>query len=176
MKATLLAIRYAKAVLANLSPDGYDSFLNDIHRLQEILAIHTDIISSLDSFLYPPRKRIALAKELTTDLKHSSIWKNLFIILVNKHKFSIITVILYSLEELVLDKNNTVKVNLTLAFEQSDNIVNEIKQYVKSILKKNVIFKVTVNPVIIGGFVAETDHIRIDGSIKNNLVKFAQLS
>jgi len=42
-------------------------------------------------------------------------------------------------------------------------------------LNKDIVLNLVINPEILGGFIAETDSLRIDGSIKNNLIKFVNM-
>ena len=54
-------------------------------------------------------------------------------------------------------------------------MLNSISEKLKDILGKDVILDVKINPEILGGFVATTNSLLIDGSIKNNLVKLLKV-
>ena len=148
-----------------------DSLLEDINSLNAIFSQDPSLIKSFDSFLYPLKKRIDLALNVADKLNNKNIWENLFQILIEKHRFTIILDILIDLEERILDSRNQIKVSLKIAHEQTDNILNDIVAVIKDILKKDVVLDIEIDPEIIGGFIAQTNSILIDGSIKNNLVK-----
>lgn len=152
-----------------------DSLLEDINSLNAIFSQDPSLIKSFDSFLYPLKKRIDLALNVADKLNNENIWKNLFQILIKKHRFTIIPDILIDLEERILDSRNQIKVTLKIAHEQTDNILNDIVEVIKDILKKDVVLDIEIDPEIIGGFVAKTNSILIDGSIKNNLVKLIRI-
>ena len=64
-----------------------------------------------------------------------------------------------------------IKVLLKIARQQSDEMIAKISVKISDILQKKIVLTVQIQPEIIGGFVAETESISIDGSIKNNLIK-----
>ena len=175
MRNKLIAQRYSKAVILNMEDRMLDSLLEDINSLNAIFSQDPSLIKSFDSFLYPLKKRIDLALNVADKLNNENIWKNLFQILIKKHRFTIIPDILIDLEERILDSRNQIKVTLKIAHEQTDNILNDIVEVIKDILKKDVVLDIEIDPEIIGGFVAKTNSILIDGSIKNNLVKLIRI-
>ena len=175
MRNKLIAQRYAKAVILNMENGMLESLFEDINFLKAIFSQDPSLTKSFDSFLYPLKKRIDLALEVADKLNNKNIWENLFRILIKKHRFTIIPDILIELEEKILDSKNQIKVSLKIAREQTDNILNDIAKVIKDILKKDVILDVEIEPSIIGGFIAQTNSLLIDGSIKNNLVKLIRI-
>ena len=175
MRNKLIAQRYAKAIILNMEDGALDALLEDINSLNTIFSQDPSLIKSFDSFLYPLKKRIDLALNVADKLNNKNIWENLFRILIKKHRFTIIPDILIDLEERILDSRNQIKVSLKIAHEQTDNILNDIAERIKNILKKNVVLDIEIDPEIIGGFVAQTNSVLIDGSIKNNLVRLIRI-
>lgn len=175
MRNKLIAQRYAKAIILNMEDGALDALLEDINSLNTIFSQDPSLIKSFDSFLYPLKKRIDLALNVADKLNNKNIWENLFRILIKKHRFIIIPDILIDLEERILDSRNQIKVSLKIAHEQTDNILNDIAERIKNILKKNVVLDIEIDPEIIGGFVAQTNSVLIDGSIKNNLVRLIRI-
>lgn len=175
MRNKLIAQRYSKAVILNTEDGMLDSLYEDINSLKIIFSQDTSLIKSFDSFLYPLKKRLDLALNVADKLNNKNIWENLFRILIKKHRFTIIPDILIDLEERILDSRDQIKVSLKIAHEQNDNILNDIVEVVKDILKKDVVLDIEIDPEIIGGFIAQTNSILIDGSIKNNLVRLIRI-
>ncbi len=176
MRNKLIAQRYTKAIILNVEDEALDSLLEDINSLKAIFSQDPSLIKSFDSFLYPLKKRIDLALNVADKLNNKNIWENLFQILIKKHRFTIILDILIDLEERILDSRNQIKVSLKIAHEQTDNILNDIVKVIKDILKKDVVLDIEIDPEIIGGFIAQTNSILIDGSIKNNLVRLVKIN
>ena len=175
MKNKLVAQRYANAVIMNVNEDLYASLLDDVTILNQIFASSPESIKIIDSFLLSIPKRIELTKDITAKLKNANIWKNLFEILIKKHRFSIILDILKEIEIFILHSRNQIKVVLKIAHSISNETLEKIKSKIVKILKKDIVLNIKIAPEIIGGFVAEAESIHIDGSIKNNLIKFINI-
>ena len=175
MKNKLVAQRYANAVIMNVNEDLYASLLDDVTILNQIFASSPESIKIIDSFLLSIPKRIELTKDITAKLKIANIWKNLFEILIKKHRFSIILDILKEIEIFILHSRNQIKVVLKIAHSISNETLEKIKSKIVKILKKDIVLNIQITPEIIGGFVAEAESIHIDGSIKNNLIKFINI-
>ena len=175
MKNKLVAQRYANAVIMNVNEDLYASLLDDVTILNQIFASSPESIKIIDSFLLSIPKRIELTKDITAKLKNANIWKNLFEILIKKHRFSIILDILKEIEIFILHSRNQIKVVLKIAHSISNETLEKIKSKIVKILKKDIVLNIQITPEIIGGFVAEAESIHIDGSIQNNLIKFINI-
>jgi F-type H+-transporting ATPase subunit delta len=176
VKNTLLAQRYAKAILLNVNKKDYNLLRDDVKSLRSSLTENKDFIVALNSFLYPLKERLKLAEQISTKLNQSEIWRNLCEILIKKHRFNIIIEILTELENMILEENNKVKINLTLAFKHDDEIIQKIIKQIEKILECQVEETLFIDPSLIGGFVAETETVRIDGSVHNNLAKLVYMS
>ena len=175
MKNKLIAQRYANAVIMNINEDLYASIMDDLTILIQIFTSSPESIKIIDSFLLSIPKRIELTKDITAKLRNTNIWKNLFEILIKKHRFSIILDILVEIEIFILHSRNQIKVVLKIAHSISNETLEKIKSKIVKILKKDIVLNIKIAPEIIGGFVAEAESIHIDGSIKNNLIKFMNI-
>ena len=174
MKNKLIAKRYAKAVMENISEDS-TSFLNDIILLKKFFSDNPEAVQTADSLLYSINKRIEIIKEIARISHNQKIWNNLFQLLVQKHKFIIIREILTELESTILENKNQEKVHLKIAHKHPDEILKKLEAIISNIIKKELILEITIDPEIIGGFVASTEALVIDGSIRNNLIKFKNI-
>lgn len=175
MRNKLIAVRYAKAVLDNIENSKYAEFKKDIELLKQLFTDKPRYISIIDSLLYPTQKRIESARLLSDKLLFSKIWQNLFFILIKKHRFSIILDILQELNEMILAFSDKVEVSIKIAHKHSQAVIEQISSIIQEILKKEVELKIATDPEIIGGFIASTNTVLIDGSIKNNLAKLANV-
>ncbi|MBT3168323.1 MAG: hypothetical protein HN952_08005 [Candidatus Cloacimonetes bacterium] len=171
MKNKLVAERYSKAIIGCVEPKDYNGILCDINVLQQLFNQSSNLAKSADSLLFSRKNRIELVKQIPPNLLFQDIWSNLFEILVKKNRFRIISKILDDLEVKILNENGKIKVLLKIARQQSDEMMAKISVKISDILQKKIVLTVQIQPEIIGGFVAETESISIDGSIKNNLIK-----
>ena len=175
MKNILVAQRYSHAIFSSLDDKEINSILTDIEIMSNSISTEPKLVNAVNSLLFPLNKRMEIALDMTQKLKNTELWKNLFSILIKKHRFNIVSDILQDLENKILDKKNQVKIELTIAHDLSEDVLDSISGTLKDILGKDVILNVIINPEILGGFVATTDSLLIDGSIKNNLVKLLEV-
>ena len=175
MKNILVAQRYSRAIISGLDDKEIDSILADVEMMSSSIKEEPKLVDAVNSYLFPTNKRLGIALGMAKKLKNAELWENLFGILIKKHRFNIVTDILQDLENKILDKKNQVKVGLTIAHDLSEDVLDSISVTLKDILEKEVILDVIIDPEILGGFVATTDSLLIDGSIKNNLVKLLKV-
>lgn len=171
MKNILVAQRYSQAIISGLDDKEINSILADVKMMSNSIKTEPKLVDAVNSYLFPTNKRLEIALSMTQKLRNTELWKNLFSILIKKHRFNIVTDILQDLENKILDKKNQVKVSLTIAHDLPKDVLNSISEKLKDILEKDVILNTKIDSEILGGFVATTDSLLIDGSIKNNLVK-----
>jgi len=175
VKNILVAQRYSHAIISGLDDKDINSILADVEIMSSSIKAEPELVNAVNSYLFPVKKRLEIALDMTQNLENTKLWKNLFGILLKKHRFNIITDVLLDLENEILEKKNLIKVGLTIAHELPKNVLDSISAKLKDILEKDVILEITINPEILGGFVAITDSLLIDGSIKNNLVKLLKV-
>jgi F-type H+-transporting ATPase subunit delta len=135
-----------------------------------------DSINTMDSLLYPIKSRINIAVDISNNLKNKEIWQNLFVLLIKKHRFSLISAILFDFESTILSSRNQIKVRLKIAHQHSPETIEKIKVKLEKLFKYKIIFNKIIDPSIIGGFVAETGSMQIDGSIKHNLIRLKKIA
>jgi len=176
VKGILIAKRYSRALIRLTEVDSFSFFLNDIESLNKIFYNSPQLIKIMDSFLYPLKVRMDIAQKISNDLEKKEIWSNLFNLLIKKHRFSFILEILADFESIILSSRDQIKVRLKIAHKHEPVTIEKIKLRLENLLKHKIIFKTTIDPSIIGGFVAETDSILIDGSIKNNLIRLSKIA
>lgn len=172
MKHAIIGHRYAQALLATVSQDDYPSLFGDVEYLSAALTEHPRLNSILSSRILHPEQRTQLLNALLEKTTHREIWDNLFAILAKKAKIEIFPAILNDLEAKVLKAQGKQKFRLTLAHKQSDAVMQKIRAVVENTVHSEVLFDIDINPEVLGGFIAESDSLRIDGSIQNNLIKF----
>jgi F-type H+-transporting ATPase subunit delta len=117
-----------------------------------------------------------LAHTILEQVQNKEVWQNLFSLLIHKHRFYFIITLLDELEEAIYQEKNAKKVNLILAKKQKNEVVENIRKTIESIIGKKVLFVETIDPTIIGGFIARTESFIIDGSIHRNLIKLTQIA
>lgn len=170
MRNKLVALRYVKAILANISSDQENSVLADIVTLNKLFS--NDIVAKIDSKLLNIRQKKEFTSLAAEHLENRNLWSRLFDLLLEKDRFNIINEILTEMDKTILANNNIERVVLKLASQQSPEIINSIKVKIEKILKKEVVLEIKIDSEIIGGFEATSESKVIDASIRNSLKKF----
>ncbi len=175
MKTKLIAQRYSRAVMKSVSEESYDSLLNDVTVLKQLIASENEFFEMVESRVLSLPKRKELIGILVEQLILKETWTPLFELLLNKQRIAALADIVQDIENVVYESRNMIKVVLKLAHQHETETMDRIKAMVSDILKKDVVWELEIDPKIIGGFVAEAESIHIDGSIRNNLIKFKHL-
>ena len=175
MRQRLIAQRYAKAIVENFETAQLKSLLTDIEILKAVLKEYPEVEQSLHTQLLPLQKRLELVKDILIDTVNADKWDSMFQLLIKKHRFNLITDIFDEIENMVHDKYDEVVVRLKIARDLTPESEVKVSEYLKTILHKTVILKKEIHEELIGGFVAETESMTIDGSILNSLMRFQKL-
>ncbi len=175
MKNKLIAQRYSRAVMKSVLEGDHDSLLNDVAIIKQIVQSEKEFFKIMDSRIYSLPKRVELVSILVEQLVQKEMWNNLFVLLLQKQRFGALADIVQDIEDVIYESRNVIKVVLKIAHNHEPETMDNIKTMVKEILKKDVIWELQIEPELIGGFVAEAESICIDGSIRNNLIKFKNM-
>ncbi|MDY6916139.1 MAG: ATP synthase F1 subunit delta [Candidatus Cloacimonadota bacterium] len=175
MKHKLIAQRYSRAILKLIDEKEFSKLYDDVRSLQQICKEIPEQLKILDSMLISFSKRKVIGEELCKNLKFKQIWKNLIHVLIHKHRVEILPDICDEIENHILSIQNKQKVTLKVAHKHPQETIDIIVERLRKILQKEIILNLVIEPKIVGGFMAETESLRIDGSIKNNLIKFVNM-
>ncbi len=173
MKNTLLAKRYAKAVLENVKDEELNSLYSDVECIKTILK-NTTLLKQLESVIVSNLVKGQLIFEVTNHLNHKELWKSLLLLLEKKGRVIHLETIVEEIETMILYKSDKVKVVLKVARELEDMVLQGIREKLGSMLKKEIVFEIRLTPEIIGGFIAETHSFTVDASVSTNLKKFSR--
>ena len=165
----LIAERYAKAIFESI--DNKEQLLEDTRFLSDLF-LNKELCDLFVSEAISNIEKYNLVNPFIAKLHYPESWENFFKIVIDKHRNNIIQPILDEIIELIFIMKNMIRMNLTVAEKLSESVISLITKELEEILKKSVVLEIEVDQSIIGGFVAYNNSIRIDGSIKNNLIKF----
>lgn len=168
----LIAERYAAAIINSTKQE--DKLLEDSQLLLSVFQ-DDEVRKIFDSAVVNIQEKTGLIDDTLEKLNFPEMWKNTFKVILNKGRHTIIKTILEKLIELIYYYHmDTLRISLFLAKEQSAETIENIKQKLENILQKKVLLDIKFDRSLIGGFLAKNDNIHIDGSIKNNLIKFQE--
>lgn len=151
----------------------HNTLLDDIDVLRRILADNPDFVKAVHSVVLPRKQRLELVGMLDDHIGHQKLWRSLFEILVQKHRFNILSDVLDSVEDAIRLENDEVAVDLELARKHGEEVHNHIRLLLQDILGHKVVLKEKIEPEHLGGFVARTCSMLVDASLRDNLARFA---
>ncbi len=175
MRNLLVAGRYSKAVVELIDKKESNEFLKECRYLYNLFGESEQFHRYISAEVVKVADKKKIIEELTKELKFKNIWTSLFNLLAEKQRLGILTEILEEIDKELLARKNCLKVELELCSEKSDKVLKNIKALLRKILKTDVEVNIKYNPELIGGFVAGTESLIVDGSIRNNLVKFVSV-
>ena len=175
MKDKILAKRYSIAFFKNISREQFGQLLHDVEFLRKFVSEYPSVITLLHSPITDNEQKENIAKEISEILTFTDRWDHFFKLLIKKNRISIFSMILEELENITYRAMDKIRVKIIFAQNESETIIKKIEAKVANIIGKAVVSETFVNPAIIGGFIAQTESLRIDGSIKGNLVRLQKL-
>jgi len=170
MANILIAQRYSDA-LVEIAQDGkltYAKISTDLDTIKKILAQSKDLVE----FLTNPTISVEDKKEIINKVFSSEIDGliiNFIKVLVDKSRFDAFDEILDAYNKSLDDINKISRIQVTSAFEMSEDAKKKLKEKLEAKLKKNVILDLDINTDIIAGLVIKIGDNVIDMSLKHKL-------
>jgi len=167
---TLIAQRYSDA-LVEMAREGkltFEKISTDLNLIKNILAQSKD----LAAFLINPIISVEDKKEIVDKVFSAEIdglIVNFIKVLVDKSRFDAFDEVLDAYNKSLDDKNNISRIQVTSAFEMSEDAKKKLKEKLEEKLKKNVVLDLDINTDIIAGLVIKIGDNIIDMSLKHKL-------
>lgn len=99
--------------------------------------------------------------------------KNLFLILAENKRLSLLPEISKAYEQLKAESEKLIEVSIISAFDVEASVVETLKQALSKKLEKQVSIQVDIDKNLIGGVVIRAGDTVIDGSVRGKLAKLA---
>ena len=165
------AYQYAKA-LFTISEKQADSsqVLDSLKQLVHLYRKNAHFRFVLISKRIKRKNKIQIVRAVLSE-KISLIILEMLEILCERDSVNQLSDISEQFSRLVSESNDFSNVSVELSAELGKDEINNLERSLKNSLKKEIKFKVTINPKLIGGLVLRVDDRIIDGSIKTQLEK-----
>jgi len=170
MSTARVAGRYAKSLLDLAVDQGkLDQVVEDVKGLQSSLD-NRDFYLLLKSPIVNSAKKLSIFKSLF-DGKLSDITMKFLERVIAKRREAFIPEMASSFTSMYRDMKGVTTVALTVAQEPTGGFVQSIKEKLRSSSQINgdVTIETTIDPSIIGGYVLEFNHQRLDASVAHQL-------
>jgi len=170
MANIVIAQRYSDA-LVEMAQDGkltYAKISADLETVKNILTQSKDLVE----FLTNPTISVDDKKEIVNKVFSSeidSLILNFIKVLVDKSRFDVFDEIFDAYNKSLDDINKISRIQVTSAFEMSEDAKKKLKEKLEEKLKKNVVLDLDINTGIIAGLVIKIGDNVIDMSLKHKL-------
>ena len=167
-----ISVRYARALLNYANEQHCESEVYG--NLTRLTANYSQAINRFNEVLSNPMvdggDKVKLLKTAIGEPVHPCLVRFLEF-LTEKKRENKIFVIALKYQEMYRKEKNLILANVTTATELSDNALNKIREYVEHAFNCIAEMHVKVDPKLIGGFMLDIEHDRMDASITGQLNK-----
>ncbi len=165
-----ISVRYARAVYNYALNNGKEDLV-----YREMSTLSNNLIVFAQEF------KTAFAHPNMTDAKKIELYKiaagkdisiytsNAIEFVVAKKRCDYMARIALMYETIYQKEHNILKSHITCAIEPDDEIIKKMKDFIGNLFGADIDMTYSVNPFIIGGFILEVDHQRLDASIKGKI-------
>lgn len=176
MKDIIVAKRYALSVLYNISENNLAAFIDEVKYIKAILDQNTDLYNLLKSKIVSIHDKLEFFETIVNDLEHKEIWLSFFLVLMPKQRGDILQQILDEIIKNAYLSKNAKAVKLILAYDHDEDTILKIAKSIEKQIGYKIIYQVSIDKSIIGGFIAKSEDFCIDASVLGNLNKFVNQS
>lgn len=176
MKDLIIAKRYAKSAICNIPKESLVIFLNETQSLLEILKNNKDLFDILRSKIVLTSNKLDFLESIIADYQLNEFWHSFFLLLTSKKREDNLIQILEEIINQLHLENNSKEIDLILAFDHSQDVLQSIVQLIEKKMGHKVVYHIKIDKEIIGGFIARREDFYMDASVKGNLKQFVQQS
>ena len=167
MPTSVVARRYARAVCAIASEqNNHDEWLRDLREIRDVLGD-----SSVASYLASPAVSEEAKMHACDDLmsKIGEKQRNLVNVLIQNRRIGLVSDVVTAFEEELDRSRGIVHAVVTTAIPLSDQEEANVSRRLEAITGRKVVMTSSVDPSILGGFVAHIGDQLIDASVVGRL-------
>jgi F-type H+-transporting ATPase subunit delta len=170
------ATRYARALfdVARKEETDLSRIESELSAFGALLKEHPALERVLENRAVPaPRKR-AVIVELNARTEVAPVLAKLLLLLAERDRLTLLPNLLASFRQRLLDHQNVVRAEVTVAIPLSDDLARSIERSLARVTGRTISMSTRVDPSILGGIVARVGGTVFDGSITNHLQRMRQ--
>lgn len=165
--ASGVAKRYADAVFSLGKENGtLDKWSADLTVMGEIMS-EPSVAAYLNSPSVSRQKKTALIDKALENAQPEA--RNLMRMLAERQRLDIVPELIDQFQQSMLAERGIAVANVTTAVELPEAELERIREQLGKVVNKQIEMRVTVDPAIIGGMVAQVGDTLIDSSVSNQL-------
>ena len=169
MNESKVSVRYANSLLSSATEKGnLDKVAKDMELVYSVIKSSGELSRTLSSPVVKAQVKSSILEEIFKK-KISKETMDFLKFVVEKNRENLLESIVNKFLELRDQKLGIVNVNVRSAVELGDDQKKKLKEKFEKLLNKKVRFNFTVDPDVVGGFVAKVGDTVYDASLKNQL-------
>lgn len=166
---------YAKAALASVANDAEASaLLGDLERFELAMAKVPRIAAMAGNPAIPMDNKQSAVEEIAANLQLSSLARRLILLLTENYRLQHVGDVTAAVREQVRKRLGVVSAAVASAAPLDESQTARLQEVLQKALGKKVELEVTVEPELLGGFVAQVGSRRYDISLKGQLERMAE--
>ena len=168
---TVVASRYARALIDSLAPDHMVAGLDQLRGFQQVLEVQ-DARKLLMNPVIPAERREAFIGELARSLGFDARVRKLLGLIVERRRLAVLDDIIEAYQKLLDERTGIVRAMVTAATPLSESDCAAIAKRLEKATGKRVEMAVEQDPSLIGGVVVRIGSTVYDGSVRQQLHGF----
>ena len=169
MNESKVSVRYANSLLGSATEKGsLNKVAKDMELVYSVIKASGELSRTLSSPIVKAQIKSSILEEIFKK-KISKETMDFLKFVVEKNRENLLESIVNKFLELRDQKLGIVNVNVRSAVELGDDQKKKLKEKFEKLLNKKVRFNFTVDPDVVGGFVAKVGDTVYDASLKNQL-------
>lgn len=169
------AMRYSASLFeAAESERRLDHVENDLKTLWDLLSASDEIRQALSNPTIPRNQVEEVLTAIASKLKLQKLTVNFLRLLAQKQRANLIKEIIQHFEELVREKNNQLRVDVTARTPLNKKSLNKLEETLAEKTGKKILLNVNIDEDIIGGIIVNYGSYKLDFSLKSKLNELKQ--
>ena len=169
MNESKVSVRYANSLLSSAIEKGnLDKVAKDMELVYSAIKSSAELSRTLASPIVKAQLKSSILEEIFKK-KISKETMDFLKFVVEKNREDLLESIVNKFLELRNQKLGLVNVNVKSAVELGEDQKKKLKEKFEKLLNKKVRFNFTIDPDVVGGFVAKVGDTVYDASLKNQL-------
>jgi len=175
MKGEAVARRYALALTHLCSnPEDWENLRKELSTIVSLVSENKELKDFMENPIFPKNLKINVISRISEKLELSEKMKRFLNIIIEKGRFSLLSLILKNFEDIWNKRNNIYKIEIISSIPFNEEEKLEIIETLSKIKRGKIKADFIVNPEILGGIIIKEGNKVYDGSLKGNLERLKE--
>lgn len=171
MSLNKVAVKYASTLFAELSDKkNLQSVYSDVESMLTVFDENQNLKRIIGNPVFSDANKFAIMKKIFSGKVDDSLM-NFIEFLAQKERIEYVYDTLHCFIDVADKETGFKKVEISSAFDLEPAETDKIRKELEELWKCKLKVTSTINPGLLGGFIAKTDEIIVDASVKNQLEK-----